>query len=295
MKHLLEIDDLTPTELDEILDLAVRPIEELKRPLEGKGIAAIFTKASARTRNSTEIGVIQLGGHPVYITDAEIGLDTRESVEDVTNTLACYHVGICARVHGHEILERMRAVGKVPVVNLLSDEGHPLQAIADVLTMRSEFGSVEGKVVTYIGEANNVSRSLALAVTFQGGQLRMVCPGDKAMSGLDRDRLAAAGVVVMETDRIDDAVPGSDVIYTDTWISMGFQGDRAAQMRSFEGYQVDRALLELSPDAIFMHCLPAHRGEEATDDALDGPQSRIWQQAANRLNAVRGVLAWIHG
>ena len=295
MKHLLEIDDLSSQDLDEILDLAVKPIAALNRPLDGRGIAAIFTKASARTRNSTEMGVVQLGGHPVYITDAEIGMDERESVEDVTKTMACYHAGICARVHGHETLERMRAVGAVPIVNLLSDEGHPLQAIADVLTMRAEFGSLEGRVVTYVGEANNVSRSLALAVTYQGAEFRLVCPPEKGMSTLDRDRLAAAGVVPTETDRVADAVPGSDVIYADTWVSMGFSGDRASQVRSFEGYQIDDALLSMAPEAIFLHCLPAHRGEEATDEALDGAQSRIWDQAANRLNAVRGVLAWIHG
>lgn len=295
MRHLLDIDDLTSAELGEILDLADKPVAELKRPLEGKGIAAIFTKASARTRNSTEMGVVQLGGHPVYITGEEIGMDTRESVEDVTRTMACYHAGICARVHGHEILERMRAVGKVPVVNLLSDQAHPLQAIADVLTIKAEFGSLEGRVITYVGEANNVSRSLALAVGFQGGEVRLVCPPEKSMSDLDRDRLAAAGLVVIETDRVADAVPGSDVIYSDTWVSMGFTGDRDAQVRSFEGYQVDETMLRLAPKAIFLHCLPAHRGEEASDGALDGPQSRIWQQAANRLNAVRGTLAWIHG
>lgn len=295
MKHLLEIDDLTREDLEEILELAVKPIEELNRPLAGKGIAAIFTKASARTRNSTEMGVVQLGGHPVYITDAEIGMDDRESVEDVTNTMACYHAGICARVHSHDVLERMRAVRRVPIVNLLSDEGHPLQAIADVLTIKAEFGSLDGRVVTYIGEANNVSRSLALAVGYQAAEFRLVCPPEKGMSELDRDRLAVAGVTPVETDRVDEAVPGSDVIYADTWVSMGFEGDRSSQVRSFEGYQIDNALLGLAPGAIFLHCLPAHRGEEATDEALDGPQSRIWDQAANRLNAVRAVLAWIHG
>ena len=169
------------------------------------------------------------------------------------------------------------------------------KTIADVLTMQAEFGSLAGRVVTYIGEANNVSRSLALAVSYQGAEFRLVCPPEKGMSALDRDRLGAAGVTPTETDRIAEAVPGSDVIYADTWVSMGFSGDRASQVRSFEGYQIDEDLLAMAPGAIFLHCLPAHRGEEATDEALDGPQSRIWDQAANRLDAVRGVLAWIHG
>ena len=294
MRHILDIDDLTPDELNKILELAVMAPEALGRPLDGKGIAAIFTKASARTRNSTEMGVVQLGGHPVYITGEEIGMDTRESVEDVTRTMACYHAGICARVHGHDVLERMVAVDAVPVVNLLSDQAHPLQAIADVLTIKAEFDSLDGRVVTYVGEANNVSRSLAIAVGYQGGEIRLVCPPGKGMTELDRDRIAAAGTVPVETDRIAEALPGSDVVYADTWISMGFEGDREAQVRSFEGYQVDEPMLSLANEAIFLHCLPAHRGEEVTDAALDGPQSRIWAQAANRLNAVRGALAWIH-
>jgi ornithine carbamoyltransferase len=290
MKHILEVDDLTADELTAIIDHARLPVEELGRPLEGSGVGCYFAKQSARTRNSTEMAVVQLGGHPVYITDAEVSLGKRESVSDVTHTLACYHRIICARVYAHEVLEEMAGIGVVPIVNLLSDGGHPLQAIADVLTIVGEFGTVEGKVVTYVGDANNVARSLALAVGLLGGEIRVVSPAEQRFSDVDADRLAAAGIDLQWSDRIDDLVPGSDVIYTDTWISMGEEEIREAKLRQFEGFQVTGDLLAMAPNAIFMHCLPAHRGEEVTDAVLDGPQSRIWAQAANRLHSARGAL-----
>ncbi len=290
MKHILEVDDLTAAELTSIIDHARLPVEALGRPLAGAGVACYFAKQSARTRNSTEMAVVQLGGHPVYITDAEVSLGKRESVSDVTHTLACYHRIICARVYGHEVLEEMAEIGVIPIVNLLSDGGHPLQAIADVLTIVGEFGTVEDKVVTYVGDANNVTRSLALAVGILGGKVRVVSPAEHRFSDLDADRIAAAGIDLQWSDRVEDLVPGSDVIYTDTWISMGEEEIRETKLRQFEGFQVTADLLALAPNAIFMHCLPAHRGEEVTDDVLDGPQSRIWAQAANRLHSARGVL-----
>ncbi len=290
MRHILDIDDLNADELTSIVDHALLRVEELGRPLAGEGVACYFAKQSARTRNSTEMAVVQLGGHPVYITDAEVSLGKRESVSDVTHTLACYHRIICARVYGHNVLEEMAELNVVPIVNLLSDGGHPLQAIADVLTIIGEFGTVEGKVVTYVGDANNVTRSLALAVGTLGGEVRIVSPPEQRFSDLDADRIAAAGIELQWSDRTEELVPGSDVIYSDTWISMGEEHIRESKLRQFEGFQVNADLLGLAPEAIFMHCLPAHRGEEVTDDVLDGPQSRIWAQAANRLHSARGVL-----
>lgn len=290
MKHLLDIDDLTAAELRTIIDQGQLRPEQLSQPLAGEGVGCYFAKQSARTRNSTEMAVVQLGGHPVYITDAEVSLGKRESVADVTRTLACYHRVLCARVYGHEDLEAMAALDIVPIVNLLSDAAHPLQAIADVLTIIAEFGTVEGKVVTYVGDANNVTRSLALAVGMLGGQMRVVSPAGQKFSDVDADRIAAAGIDFEWSDRVQDLVPGSDVIYNDTWISMGEEDIRDAKLREFEGFQVTTDMMALAPDAIFMHCLPAHRGEEVTDAVLDGPQSRIWPQAANRLNSARAVL-----
>lgn len=295
MRHVLEIDDLTPDELAHICELALAPPEDTERVLAGKGMACVFTKPSARTRNSTEMAVVQLGGHPVYITGEEVGIDSRESAEDVARTLACYHAGICARVHDHGVLERMAALDVVPVVNLLSDSGHPMQAIADVLTIQAELGSVKDKVVAYIGDANNVARSLALAVGFLGGETRVACPPGYEFSATDLDRLAAAGIEVRTTDRPEEAVAGADVIYTDVWTSMGQEDERSARLHAFEGFSVDDDLMEQATESsIFLHCLPAHRDEEVAGTVIDGPRSRVWPQATNRLDAVRSVLAWLH-
>ena len=226
MRHVLDVDDLSVEELEQIVANAQKPVAELSRPLEGSGVACYFAKQSARTRNSTEMAVVQLGGHPVYITDAEVSLGTRESVSDVAHTLACYHRIICARVYGHEVLEEWVGLDLVPIANLLSDQAHPLQAIADVLTIIGEYGSVEGRVVTYVGDANNVTRSLALAVGMLGGEMRVVSPINQKFSDVDADRIAAAGVEFAWSDRVDELVPGSDVIYNDTWISMGEENIR---------------------------------------------------------------------
>ncbi len=293
MRHLLEVDDLSAAELREIVDIAKRPFASLESVLERQGVACYFEKPSARTRNSTEMAVVQLGGHPVYITDAEVGIDTRESAEDVTRTLACYHRTICARVFDHGLLERMAAVDLVPIVNLLSDGAHPLQAIADVLTIEAEYGPIESRTVAYVGDSNNVTRSLALAVGMLGGSVRIASPAGNGFSAVDRDRLAAAGVEPDYLDRPDDAVKGADVVYTDTWISMGQEDQRDEKLKAFEGFRVDQTLMDINPGAIFMHCLPAHRNEEVTDGVLDGAQSRIWPQAANRLNSARAVLYWL--
>ena len=294
MRHLLEIDDLTPGELEHLCELALVPPESLGAPLAGRGVACVFTKPSARTRNSTEMAVVQLGGHPVYITNDEVGIDTRESAEDVGRTLACYHATICARVHDHGVLDRMAALDVVPVVNLLSDTGHPLQAIADVITIRAELGSVKDRVVAYVGDANNVARSLALAVGLLGGEMRIASPPGYGFSPTDADRLAAAGVPLVVADRPEDAVRGADVVYTDTWTSMGQEAEREQRLRAFEGFSVDDRLMDQSPDAVFLHCLPAHRGEEVSASVIDGARSRVWPQAANRLVSIRAVLAWLH-
>ena len=303
MRHLLDIDDLSPAELAEIVAIGSTPVTDLAPTLSGKGVACYFEKPSARTRNSTEMAVAQLGGHPVYIIDDEVKIDRRESAEDVTRTLACYHEVICARVFSHSLLERMAAVDVAPIVNMLSDEAHPLQAIADVLTIIDEFGASDdaagplaGRVVTYVGDANNVARSLGLAVGMLGGEFRISSPADYRFSPTDADRLAKAGVEVKVGDFLDDVIPGSDVIYTDTWTSMGQEDEHAKRLRDFEGYQITESIVAgAGEQTIFMHCLPAHRGEEVSDDALDGDRSRIWQQAAHRLTSARSVLAWMTG
>ena len=190
--------------------------------------------------------------------------------------------------------ERMAALDLVPVVNMLSDDAHPLQALADLLTMRREFGELEGRTVAYVGDANNVARSLALGAGLSGMHFRIASPVGYGFSDRDADRIATAGVEIEAVDRPEDAVAGADAVYADTWTSMGQEAEAEQRRRAFEGFQVDERLMELAGvDAIFLHCLPAHRNEEVTDAVLDGPRSRIWAQAANRMHAARGAMAWL--
>jgi ornithine carbamoyltransferase len=292
VRHLLEIDDLTPDEIALVLDRSLDP--DPPRVLEGRGMALVFDKPSNRTRNSMEMAVVQLGGHPVSISGNEVGLDTRESVEDVTRTLACYHAAIGARVFDHAQVERMAALDVAPVVNMLSDGAHPLQALADLLTVREEFGELAGRSIAYVGDANNVARSLGLAAGMSGMEIRFAFPPEFTFSPVDLDRLRTAGVEASITHRAVDAVAGADVVYTDVWASMGQEDEAAARRKAFEGFTVDSRLLDhAATSVIFLHCLPAHRGEEVAADAVDGPRSRVWRQATNRMHAARGLLSWL--
>lgn len=291
MRHLLEIDDLSPTELRSVLDRAEAPDPD--PVLAGRGMALVFEKPSARTRNSMEMAVVQLGGHPVTIRGDEVGLDVRETVEDVTRTLACYHGAIGARVFRHGHVERMAQVAAVPVVNLLSDEAHPMQALADLLTIRQELGRLD-VTVAYVGDANNVARSLALAVGMVGGRFRIAAPAGHRFGDVTLDRIAATGAPAEVHDRPDDAVAGADVVYSDVWTSMGQEAEATDRLQAFEGFTITETMVSaMAADGIVLHCLPAHRGEEVTAEVIDGPRSRIWRQAENRMHAARGLLWWL--
>ena len=292
MRHLLDIDDLSPHELDEVLRRAERT--DLAPTLAGRGAALLFEKPSLRTRSSMELAVVQLGGHPVTIRPDEIRLGHRETVADVTRTLAGYHAVVAARVYEHATLEAMAATDVVPVVNLLSDDAHPLQALADLLTIRQHFGTEDGRVVAYVGDGNNVARSLALAAGALGLEVRVATPAGFELSEADVARLARAGVAVAATDDPMAAVDGADVVYTDVWASMGQEDDADRRRVAFAGFTVDEAVMAAAdPEAVFLHCLPAHRGEEVAAEVIDGAQSLVWRQAANRMHAARGLLSWL--
>ena len=292
VRHFLEVDDLDRDELEAVLALAAAP--SLPRVLEGRGAALLFEKPSARTRNSMEMAVVQLGGHPVTIRDEEVGLDVRETVEDVTRILHSYHAVIAARVFQHRMLERMAAVARVPVVNLLSDAGHPMQALADVLTMRQVLGDVAGRRVAYVGDGNNVCRSLVLAAGMVGMHVAVATPAGYEPSAGDQDRFRRAGVDVLITEKPAEAVEGADVVYTDAWYYMGQEAEANERRPVFRPYQVNTELMALAaPGAVFLHCLPAHRGDEVTNEVLDSAASQVWAQAENRMHAARGLLAWI--
>lgn len=299
-RHFLDVDDLSCDELDRVLELASLPVDRTASVLAGRGAALVFEKPSARTRSSTELAVVALGGHPVYVQGTEVGIDRRESAEDVARTLACYHAVLCARVIDHQVLVRMAAAldtsprWQVPVVNLLSDRAHPCQVLADLLTLRQEFGTLGGRTVAYIGDANNVWRSLALACAMAGVALRTASPDGYGPDADDRARVAAVGGEIEVTEDPTEAVAGADAVYTDVWTSMGQEEEAEARRRAFAGFTVDDELMaRAGPDAVLLHCLPAHRGEEVSASVIDGHRSRVWQQATNRMHAMRGLLAWL--
>ena len=291
-KSFLEVDDLTKAELHRVLELCRDP--DPPKVLRGQGIALIFEKPSNRTRNSMEMAAYQLGGHPVYIRGEEIGLDERESVEDAVTTLSAYYKCIAARVFAHKTLERMAETKVCPIINLLSDTGHPMQALADVITLVEEFGDLDGKSLAFIGDGNIVFRSLAMAAGMLGAEIRFAGPSDYRLSEIDKDRLAAIGVEVKGFDFAQEAVNGVNAVYTDVWTSMGQESESEERKKAFESFTVNSDLMSVaSSDAIFLHCLPAHRGEEVTEEVLEGPMSRIWSQSENRMHAARGLLAWL--
>lgn len=294
VRHLLEIDDLSAEELTRVLELSADPSP--KPALAGRGMALLFEKPSARTRHSMEMAVVQLGGHPVSIAGGEVGIDQRESAEDVARTLGCFHAAIGARVFDHGLVERMAAVSPVPVVNMLSDQAHPLQALGDLLTVAQEFGQVSDRRIAFVGDANNVSRSLAIGAGMAGAKFVLTGPPGYHFNSAAIDRISAAGGTAEIVDDPIEAVADAHVVYTDVWVSMGEEDQAPEKMEAFSSYTVDEALIgHAAPGAIFLHCLPARPGLEVTPEVLYGPQSRVWQQAENRMHAARGLLAFLLG
>jgi ornithine carbamoyltransferase len=295
LRRFLEVDDLDPAALSQLLDQAAAwkaDPSAVARTLDGKGVAMVFEKPSARTRTSTEMAVWTLGGHPIYIRPEEVGIGSRESAEDVARTLACYCAVIAARVFDHAVLETMADAVDVAVVNLLSDRAHPCQALADLLTLRECFGALEGRRLVYVGDGNNVVASLAFAAALSGVELAVSSPPGYE---LDDDTVERArnlgGTIELVTDPYE-AVGGADAVYTDVWTSMGQEDEAEQRLAAFTGYCVDSSLMAAAgPQAVFLHCLPAHRGEEVSAEVIDGPQSVVWQQAENRMHSVRALLA----
>jgi ornithine carbamoyltransferase len=296
-RDFLEVDELTHPELATLLDTMVawKATPGLVPPvLDGRGVALVFQKPSARTRNSGEMAVVGLGGHPITIRPDEISIDERESAEDVARTLASYPAIVAARVFDHGVLERMAAIVDIPIVNLLSDRAHPCQALADLLTIRERFDRLEGLRIAYVGDGNNVTASLAFGAALTGMELLVTSPPGYELDDDVVERARNIGGAIELVADPHDAVKGVDVVYTDTWTSMGAEAEAELRRSAFQGWQVDEPLMAVAgPDAVFMHCLPAHRGEEVTDAVLDGPASIVWQQAANRMDAKRALFAFL--
>ena len=293
-RHIFDVDDLSAEEVQRVLALAVDPV----RPpvLAGRSVGLYFEKPSLRTRHSSEVAVAQLGGHPLTFRPEEVGAADRETVADIAAVLSGYHALLAARVYDHATLEQLAAAATVPVVNLLSDSGHPCQALADLLTMQQEWGELAGRTVCWIGDYNNVARSLCLGAARTGLALRIASPPGYGPTDADVERLLAAGLPTapVVTSRPAEAATGADAVHTDVWASMGQEGEAEERRRAFEGFMVDDAVMAAAaPTALFMHCLPAHRGEEVAASVVDGPQSRVFAQAHNRLHAFRGLLRFL--
>src|SRR5258708_7432902 len=301
MRHFLEIADLASAELDQLIRLASQLKLEWQsggnRPvLGGKVLAMVFQKPSLRTRVSFDVGMLHLGGHALYLSPGEIGLGQRESIADVARVLSGYTQGIMARVFDPAHITELAAWSKVPVINGLSDHSYPCQALADVLTIFEHFGYLRGLKVAYVGDSNNVVRSLAEACARLDMKLSVASPKGYQLDQETLNRVALMGLNVELTEDPNEAVQAADVLYTDTWTSMGQEEEAEKRRRIFPPYQVNEALLSRAKKhAVVLHCLPAHRGEEITDAVADGPQSLLFPQAENRLHAQKAILVKLMG
>ena len=300
-RDLISIADMSPQDIQRVVNTALMMKSgRSSSVLKGKTLALLFEKPSLRTRVSFDVAMQQLGGHAVYLSPAEVGLGEREPVADVARVLSRYVDAIAARTFAQETVEELARWADVPVINALSDGEHPCQALADLLTIYEKKGRWRGLVLAFVGDGNNVARSLMLGSALAGMDFRIASPQGYGISTELVDKAkslaAASGATVACVESPQEAVSGADVVYTDVWMSMGQEKEQAERQRAFSGYQVNAELLALaSPDAIVMHDLPAHRGEEIADEVIEGPQSVIFDQAENRLHAQKAVLSLILG
>jgi ornithine carbamoyltransferase len=296
MKHFLSTGDLTRDAALGLFRLAAELKQGLKSgqrptPLQGRTFALIFEKPSLRTRVTFEVGINQLGGRGVYLAGHEIGLGTRESVPDVARNLSLWVDGICARVYDHATITAMAANATIPVLNGLSDVEHPCQAVADFFTLWERGVDLASLRLAWIGDGNNVCHSILLLGAVLGADLRVACPPGYEPEARVLAEVRKRGGRLTVTTEPDEAARGADVIYTDVWTSMGQEAEREKRQEAFARYQVNPSLLAFAkPSTLVMHCLPAHRGEEITDDVLDGPRSVVLEQAENRLHAQKAII-----
>jgi ornithine carbamoyltransferase len=297
-RDFLDLSALSPVEFDGLLRLGMRLKAELKSGLEhpflrGKTLAMIFQKPSLRTRITFETGMAQLGGHAIYLAPQDIGIGERESIKDVARNMSRWVDLIMIRTFAHQTSVEMAKDASVPVINALTDLLHPCQLMADLMTLRERFGDLRPLKVAFVGDGFNMAQSWIEAAELAGCELRIGCPEGYEPQ---RDFVARLGKLKkgLITHSAAEAVKGADVIYTDTWTSMGQEAEAAERRRAFKGFQVNEALLkQAKAEAVVMHCLPAHRGEEITDAVLDGPRSVVLEQAENRLHAQKAIMVWL--
>jgi ornithine carbamoyltransferase len=296
-RDFLAIPDFTREELHALLELAgrMKAGEYHDRPLAGKTLGMVFAKSSTRTRVSFEVGAFQLGGHALFLSSRDIQLGRGEPIRDTARVLSRYVDGIMIRTFDHAEVVELAKYATVPVINGLTDLLHPCQILADLLTIREALGTWEGKVVAWIGDGNNMANSWINAAGVLGFELRLACPeGYEPDHSIFQMHQPATKLVITEDP--DEAAEGAHVITTDVWASMGQEAEAALRAKAFDGYQVDEALMaRAAKDAIFLHCLPAHRGEEVSEAVLEGPQSRVWDEAENRLHVQKALMATLMG
>ncbi|OGW98359.1 MAG: ornithine carbamoyltransferase [Omnitrophica WOR_2 bacterium GWC2_45_7] len=302
-RDLISLQDLTRQEISNLLDLTeeLKTHKELSHDrLKGKTIALVFQKPSNRTRVSFEVGIAQLGGHCIYLGPEEINLGVRESTADVSKTLSRYLDGIVARTHTHQDIIDLTRHATIPIINGLSDLCHPCQALTDIFSIKEKFGRLEGLTVAYVGDGNNVCHSLMLACTKMGVHINVATPPlyepKQEMIQIAQSYGQESGAKVLITHSPQEAVQKTNVIYSDTWVSMGQEEETHNRLIAFNDYQVNAELVKLAmSDYIFMHCLPAHRGQEVTDEIIDGGHSIVFDQAENRLHTQKAILIFLLG
>ncbi len=292
-RDFLAIPDFSADDLSRLLDVAARMKDgsDTGRPLAGRTLGMIFTKSSTRTRVSFEVGAYQLGGHALFLSSRDIQLGRGEPIADTAKVLSRYLDIIMIRTFAHAEVEELAASASIPVINGLTDLLHPCQILADLFTMREHIGGWEGKTVAWIGDGNNMANSWINAAGTLGFELRLACPEgyepDRGVFDRNKDRTS-----ISITEDLEEAVAGAHVVTTDVWASMGQEAEAEARRVAFQGYLVDDALMaKADPDAIFLHCLPAHRDEEVAASVIDGPQSRVWDEAENRLHVQKALMA----
>jgi ornithine carbamoyltransferase len=296
-RDFLAIPDFSPAELESLFTLAesMRTGAYRKTPLAGQSLAMIFMKASTRTRVSFEVGTYQLGGHALFLSPRDVQLGRGEPITDTAKVLSRYVNGIMIRTFAHSDVEALAREATVPVINGLTDLLHPCQVLADLLTVRQQLGGIKGRKVAWIGDGNNMANSWINAAAVLGFELSLACP-----EGYDPDATILARVRANANIKVvrdpGEAVRDADVITTDVWASMGQEEEQAVREKAFSGFCVDSTLMSRAASgAIFLHCLPAHRGEEVTAEVIDGPQSRVWDEAENRLHIQKAIMAVLMG
>ncbi len=296
-RNLLSISDLDGREIAQLIERSMLK-KQVRREdaLSGMTLALIFEKPSLRTKVSFDLAMYQMGGHAVYLSPDEVGLGRRESVSDVSRVLGRYFDGIAARTFHHETLLTLAAHSSAPVINALSDLEHPCQALSDLLTIYEKKGKLSGLTVAFVGDGNNVANSLFLAAMLTGVNFNIASPpGYEINQGIlksGQEFAASSGSRIKLTDAPDEAVKGADVVYTDVWVSMGYEEEAAQRRQVFSAYRVDEELLDLAKaDVLFMHPLPAHQGEEISNNLLEDPRSVVFDQAENRLHLQKSLLA----